>query len=89
MIKTNATFESQHKYTKELQRELEEMAYKGLPIPETVEVSFAVFMVMCQELNIQGARFLQLAVGVPHGDSGRPGPFPPHKYLPVVQVVPK
>jgi len=89
MIKINATFESQHKYTKELQRELEEMAHKGLSIPETVEVSPAVFMAMCQEAKQQGARFLQLAVGVPHGGPWSPGPFPTHKYLPVVQVVPK
>ena len=89
MIKTNATFESQHKYTKELQRELEEMAHKGLSIPETVEVSPAVFTAMCQELNIQGARDLKMAVGVPHGGPWSPGPFNTHKYLPVVRVVPK
>jgi len=55
MIKTNATFESQHRYTSQPRhaRELEEMAHKGLSIPETVEVSFAVFMAMCQEANLQ------------------------------------
>ena len=89
MIKINATFESQHKYTKELQRELEEMAHKGLSIPETVEVSPAVFMAMCQELNLQGLRDLKLAFGVPLVGPWSPGPFNTYKYIPVVRVVPK
>jgi len=88
MIKTTATFESQHKYTKELQRDLEEMRHKGLPIPETVEVSPGIFMAMCQEGKHQGARVLHVAVGYPV-DYWKPTLYPDLNPPCTVRVVPK
>jgi len=92
MIKTNATFESQHRYIKELQQDLDEMAYEGLPIPETVEVSPAVFITMCYEANLQGARELRVAVGRPvvYCDPALYSALYPNLKTPcIVRVVPK
>jgi hypothetical protein len=65
MIETISRFKTKHKFTKELQRDLEERVYRREPIPDVVTVPDHIFKVMQSEVGGSGTS-LRLALSLDH-----------------------
>lgn len=67
MLSTVTRFETRHRFSEEIQRDLEEKAYKGEALPEKVVVPRGVFEVLREELHGQGhSKFeIRLAIAEP------------------------
>lgn len=90
MINTTSTFESSHRFTKELQRELEEALIQGKTIPNAITVSKEIFALMVREVGVPGIGELRLPITDPRCFRYIYEPHlyqhPPHA---VVRVVPQ